>query len=375
MALPVIFFILILYGYALVTLVFSFEIEREDDTAEKDLPEQPRSVSVIVPFRNETDQLEGIVKDLASQSYPDELWEVIFIDDHSDDGSFAKVESLLESNKLSGRNFYIHSLAPGKSGKKKALSHGIGQAKYDWIIQVDADCRLGPGFIASHMLFLEKHPSDLVAGLVKTGRERTGFLASYERLDMLSLMGIAAGSFGLERPMLCSGANLAYSRELYLEARSFDPENIISSGDDMFLMIGARKLGKTMNFTTRKRSMVETSPVKDFRKLIQQRIRWGSKTAFYRMTDIQSLAVLVSLANLIILFMPLWIVLMTGSWPWLVGGWILKTFADFILLWRITGAAGNRVDMRQFIPVSLIYYPIFVITLAGILLGKPVWKR
>ena len=93
------------------------------------------------------------------------------------------------------------------------------------------------------------------------------------------------------------------------------------------------------------------------------------------MTDIQSLAVLVSLANLIILLLPLWIVLMPGSWPWLAGGWILKTFADFMLLWRITGATGNRSDLRLFLPVSLAYYPVFVITLAGILLGKPVWKR
>ena len=375
MALPVIFFILILYGYALVIFLFSFEIERDDSTGGEDLPEHPQHVSVIVPFRNEADRLEGIVLDLASQSYPDELWEVIFIDDHSDDASFSKVESLIETNHLSRRGFNLHSLTAGKSGKKAALFHGISQAKYDWIIQVDADCRLGPGFIASHMLFLENHPSDLVAGLVTTGRERSSFPAWFERLDMLSLMGSAAGSFGLGRPMLCSGANLAYSRKVYMETRTFDPEDLISSGDDMFLMIGARKLGRILNFTTSSGSMVETSPADNFRKLISQRIRWGSKTTSYGMTDIQSLAVLVSLANLIILLLPLWIVLMPGSWPWLAGGWILKTFADFMLLWRITGATGNRSDLRLFLPVSLAYYPVFVITLAGILLGKPAWKR
>jgi len=375
MALPVIIFILILYGYALVMLLFSFEIERDDSTSGGDLPEHLRYVSVIVPFRNEKDHLEGIVVDLISQSYPDELWEVIFIDDHSDDASFAKVESLIKDNHLADREFYLHSLTTGKSGKKAALSHGIGRAKYDWIIQVDADCRLGAEFIASHMSFLENHPSDLVAGLVTTGKDSPGFLGCFERLDILSLMGSAAGSFGLGRPMLCSGANLAYSRELYLETRTFDPENVISSGDDMFLMIGARKLGKTLNFTMSRRSMVETSPVNDFRKLITQRIRWGSKTTSYRITDIQSLAILVSLANLIILLLPLWIVLMAGSWPWLAGGWILKTFADFMLLWRTTGATGNRADLRQFLPVSLAYYPVFMITLAGILSGKPVWKR
>jgi len=375
MALSVIIFILILYGYALVMFLFTFEIEKDDSTSEEDLPEHLQRVSVIVPFRNEKDHLEGIVTDLASQSYPNELWEVIFIDDHSDDASFSNVESLIEIHHLAGRDFYLHSLTTDKSGKKAALSHGIGHAKYDWIIQVDADCRLGPGFIASHMSFLENHPSDLVAGLVTTRRGRGNLLSSFERLDMLSLMGSAAGSFGLGRPMLCSGANLAYSRELYYETRTFDPENVISSGDDMFLMIGARKLGKTLNFTLSRRSMVETSPVNDFGKLITQRMRWGSKTTSYRMTDIQSFALLVTLANIIILFLPLWIVLMPGSWPWLAGGWILKTFADFMILWRTTGATENRADLRQFLPVSLAYYPVFMITLAGILVRKPVWKR
>jgi hypothetical protein len=93
------------------------------------------------------------------------------------------------------------------------------------------------------------------------------------------------------------------------------------------------------------------------------------------MTDIQSLAILVTLTNIIILFLPLWIVLMAGSWPWLAGGWILKTFADFMLLWRTAGATGNRADLRRFLPVSLAYYPLFMITLAGILLRKPAWKR
>jgi cellulose synthase/poly-beta-1,6-N-acetylglucosamine synthase-like glycosyltransferase len=303
------------------------------------------------------------------------LWEVIFVDDHSEDGSFLKLRTLLENSLLSGRGFYCLFLPPDKSGKKAALSYGIEYAKNDWIIQVDADCRIGTGFIVSHMSFLEKHPSDLVAGLVTSGRGDGNFLERFERLDLLSLSGSAAGSFGLGRPMMCSGANLAYSRELYMETRAFDPATSTASGDDMFLMIGARKLGKTLSFLMDRKSVAETRPVKDLRTLLAQRIRWGSKTTVYKMADIQWLAILVSLVNLIILFLPLWIILMAGAWPWLVGGVILKTFADFLLLYRITGATGHRIDLRLFIPASVVYYPIFAVTLVGALLGKPVWKR
>ena len=40
----------------------------------------------------------------------------------------------------------------------------------DWIIQLDADCRIPSGYLSSQMEFLDSHPSDLVAGLVTTGR-------------------------------------------------------------------------------------------------------------------------------------------------------------------------------------------------------------
>ncbi len=374
MALPEIIILLIIYCYTLVILLFYLEIEK-DPGVTGDFVEHPRPVSVIVPFRNEADHLPGLVNDLALQTYPDELWEVLFVNDHSEDGSASKLESLLKSQALESSGFSCHSLPSDRSGKKAALFYGIEHAKHERIIQVDADCRLGRRFIASHISFLNVYPSDLTAGVVTTGRGKGNFLETFERLDMLSLVGSGAGSFSLGRPMMCSGANLSYSKELYMETRSFDPELTTASGDDMFLMIGARKLGKTLTFNTSRESLVETGPVKDLWTMIAQRIRWGSKSGRYRMPDIQLLAILVTLTNISILLMPVWFILFSGVWPWLAGFWFLKTLADFLLLFRITGVTGQRADLRLFIPVSLVYYPLFLITVTGALLGKPFWKR
>jgi len=374
MALPVIIFLILIYFYGLVIFIFFIEIEKESGIP-GDFLENPRPVSVIVPFRNEADNLPGLLNDLAAQSYSDGFWEVIFVDDHSEDGSVSILDYLLKTKVPESADFSCLCLPSGRSGKKAALSHGIENAKNDWIIQLDADCRVGPRFIASHLSFLKESPADLIAGMVTTRRGSGNFLEIFERLDMLSLVGSGAGSFGLGRPVMCSGANLAYSRELYKETRSFDPEMDTASGDDMFLMIGARKLGKTLSYTVSRESIVETGPVKDLRSFIAQRIRWGSKTSLYGMADIQFLAILVSLANLFILLLPLLFLLYTGWWPWLVGGWFFKTLADFMLLYRITGLTGQRSDLRFYIPVTLVYYPLFLITLAGAIFVKPVWKR
>ena len=373
MALTVIIFLIVIYFYGLIIFIFFIEMGREQEIS-GEYHERPRPVSVIVPFRNEVENLPGLLDDLAVQSYPGDFWEVLFVDDHSEDGSGAGLESLLKSTAMERRDFRCLYLPSGKSGKKAALSHGIEHARNDWIIQLDADCRVGPRFIESHISFLEQNPSDLIAGIVTTGRGRGNFLETFERLDMLSLAGSAAGSFGLGRPVMCSGANLAYSRELYMETRSFDPESGTASGDDMFMMIGARKLGKTLSYTVNRESIVETGPVKDLRAFIAQRVRWGSKSSRYAMADIQFLAILVSLTNLCILLLPLFIPLFNDWWPWLAGGWIFKTFADFILLYRITGLTRHRSDLRFYIPVSLVYYPVFLVTVAGAVLVKPVWK-
>jgi cellulose synthase/poly-beta-1,6-N-acetylglucosamine synthase-like glycosyltransferase len=369
MALPVIILLIVVYGYTLLILLFYLEIDKDPDHGDSPM-EYSRSISVIVPFKNEAVYLKGLLEDFSKQSYPAELLEVIFVDDHSMDGSAAILASMIGD----WEHFSQLSLPPGLSGKKKALAHGVQHAKYEWIVQVDADCRLSRGFISAHATFLEKQPSDLVAGIVNTGTGKGNFLEIFERLDILSLAGSAAGSFSLGRPMICSGANLSYSKKLYRETRNFDPETSIASGDDMFLMIGARKLGRTLSFNTLREAMVTTAPVKDWRSLINQRIRWGSKTGRYGMPDIQLLALLVTLANISILLMPLWAILFPFLWPWLAGSYFVKTLADFMLLYRITGISGSRKSLKMFLPVSLLYYPYFIVSVLGALRGKYAWK-
>ena len=369
MAPPLIILLLIVYGYSLLMFLFNQEVEKDPDPMD-DQNEQGTGVSVVVPFRNEAEHLPALMDDFASQSYPHELLEILLVDDHSVDGS----ASLAEAAAAGKGHFRYLELAPGITGKKKALAHAVRQAKHDRIIQVDADCRVGPKFVATHMAFFEKHPSDLVAGIVTTWKERGNFLEIFDRLDILSLIGAGAGSFGVGRPMMCSGANLSYSRELYLETRPFDPEERVASGDDMFLLIGARKLGRTCSFMSNRESIVRTAPQKNPAAMLSQRVRWSSKAGNLRMPDIQLLGVLVSLTNISILLMPLWIILFPAWWPWLAGAWIIKTLADFLLLFKMTGICGSRSDLRVFLPVSLLYYPYFMAILLYALWRKPAWK-
>lgn len=332
--------------------------------------ENPLPVTVIIPFRDEERHLAGLVGDLSNQSYPENKFEVIFVNDHSQDGSKALLKKLLRSKS----DFRCLNLPRDRSGKKHALNFAVRHARSEWIIQTDADCRLGPYFIASHMAFLEAYPSDMVAGLVTSRSESGDFVESFERLNLLSLVGTGAGSFHYGRPVMCNGANLVYSKDLFLTTRQFDPVEEVPSGDDMFLMIGARKLGKNLSYNLARESMVETWPACNPGKLIVQHIRWASKAFHFKMTDIQLLALLVVLTNLMVVLIPVIILMIPEGWPWYVSAYVIKTLTDFNLLYRITGYTGQRKSLRMFLPVSLLYYLFHLVILVGALFNRPGWK-
>ena len=125
MALPVIILLLIIYGYTLIILLFSLEIERDVDPS-TDPKDPPAYVSVVVPFRNEEDHLPGLLEDFAGQTYPAEHMEIIFVDDHSEDGS----ASIVTSGASQNQHFHHLELPPQISGKKKALFCPARRARY-----------------------------------------------------------------------------------------------------------------------------------------------------------------------------------------------------------------------------------------------------
>lgn len=329
-----------------------------------------RGVSLVIPFRNEAMHLPAILADLKAQDYPAHLFSVVLVNDHSTDGSLELVRSITENME----QFRCLDLPGGRSGKKEALAYALSKVTSSWILQTDADCRLGPAFISSHMQHQELHSSELVAGMVSTGKAGGGFLEAFERLDLLALNGCGAGSFAVGKPLMCSGANLLYSMDLYRESRVFDPSGQVKSGDDMFLLIGARKLKKNVSFNTGKDGLVLTAPVENAATLVRQRIRWGAKSAHYGMADIQAVALLVSMVSILMLLAPLGIFLRPEISVWILGGVGLKILADFMILSAASQRTGLTKSLWWYLPAALLHPFYLAIVIVGSIRGKSSWK-
>jgi glycosyltransferase involved in cell wall biosynthesis len=102
------------------------------------------TISIIIPVYNEVDILTELVESVyaALDKYHDE-WEVIFVDDGSEDNSFSKLKSIAEKD-LSQmvviglrRNF----------GQTTAIAAGIDHAQGDILVLMDADLQNDPSDI------------------------------------------------------------------------------------------------------------------------------------------------------------------------------------------------------------------------------------
>ncbi len=103
--------------------------------ADMDLP----PVSVIVPARNETANIERCVRSLLAQDYPD--FELIVVDDGSEDATPAILARLRADDQRLKILTLSEALPPGWAGKTHAMQRGFEQARFDsrWLLFSDAD--------------------------------------------------------------------------------------------------------------------------------------------------------------------------------------------------------------------------------------------
>ncbi len=192
--------------------------------------------SVIIPFRNESNNLPTLLYSLSALKYPTDLFEILLVNDESEDNSV----EICKEFQLNHPELQIQILENNRksnSPKKDAILTAINKSKYEHIITTDADCEVPLFWL---QVFNEKilaSKSKLIAGPVGflESNSKT-LLAKFEELDFMSLQAAGAGAFGIKNAFMCNGANLCYNKAAFLDAEGFQGNDHISSGDDVFLL-------------------------------------------------------------------------------------------------------------------------------------------
>ena len=310
-------------------------------------------VSVVVACRNEQKNLPALLDSIAQQSYPGNLFEVIFVDDGSTDktlevlSEFAGISNILTLNSI------------GK-GKKQALRTGIIAAKGNLIITTDADCRMGKNWIRIIAAFYELNRPDMIICPVQI-ESAPGIFGKFQELEFMSLQGITAGSAISEEPTMCNGANLAFKKSMYLHHSDYLHDEI-NSGDDIFLMHNLKKEYRSkILWLESSDAMVMTESSSTIGSFLKQRSRWISKGKSYKDRDTIVLGIVIFVA--IVLQISCFIAWL--FYPVLTGVFlvilILKSVPDFLILLNTSGRYGKKKLMWWFLPAQIIY-PIYVLS-------------
>ena len=120
------------------------------------------TVSVLVAVRNETDRiLVASLESLLAQNYP---FEVIAVDDHSEDDSAGVMKTLSAEDP----RLQVLEAPAGARGKREALAHAAQKAEGTWLLFTDADATLKPDALASGMALAYQERIDGLSLLPKT---------------------------------------------------------------------------------------------------------------------------------------------------------------------------------------------------------------
>jgi glycosyltransferase involved in cell wall biosynthesis len=114
-------------------------------------------VSIVIPCRNEARFIEGVLRDIRAQSYPQEQLEVWVVDGRSDDGTREIVDN------WSRTNAKVHLLDNPDRYAPYAMNRGIRASEGDIVLRMDAHASYPPDYV-------EK----LVRGLLDTGADNVG---------------------------------------------------------------------------------------------------------------------------------------------------------------------------------------------------------
>lgn len=352
--LPVIIsvFILIAYLALIVAFVrgwaktpfFDAEFTSIQHQSEREKP------SVVVCCRNEAHHLPALIEALRSQHC--QSFELIWVNDHSTD----QTQQVLEDSLIYFTDAQI--IQSPLPGKKHAQRAGILAAKGEFIITTDADCVPSSTWIETMVNFQSQQQADLIIAPVKFYRGKSLF-TRIQQLEFATLVGSGMGAAGAGMPVFCNAANMAFTKQAWLDSAGDLHEEVLS-GDDVFLLHSIKKRKGKVAVLKSMQAMVVTGYQKTLKSFCRQRLRWASKTPEYKDVDTIVIGLIVAAINLLMPVLAVSAVFYLQLWLLLGVVFLLKLMIDALFLMTIRPFFQLKITMLGILLLSF-FYPFYVI--------------
>ncbi|MEQ1552618.1 MAG: glycosyltransferase, partial [Ferruginibacter sp.] len=367
-------FLIIYYRYAF-TSIQQFNNSSKNNTTQ---------LSIIIPARNEEANIEKCIRSILQNNYPKHLYEIIVVDDHSDDGTVNIVNKLAMQNVklILLKDFVTVKI---NSYKKKAIEVAIAQANGTLIITTDADCIVPTAWLQTIANFYEEKKPVFIAAPVSIVTKNR-FIEIFQTLDFMALQGITAAVVYKKQMTMCNGANMAYERKVFYDVGGFAGIDNIASGDDMLLMHKIyNEYPNRVLFLKLKEVIVKTAAVSTIKQFINQRVRWASKADKYDDKRILPILMIVYFFNFLMFLIPIIAIFFNPTisirymqYPILTLWFcmlVLKTVVELFFLYPVASFFENK-RLLWFFPLLQPFH-IFYTIIAGWLgkFAKYSWKE
>ncbi len=370
--------------YLLGIGLFIYGFDKVNHFQLQDLPAKTK-FSVVIPFRNEAENLPRLLASISKLNYPKSLFEIILVDDDSSDESVAIINKFISkrpfdkvyterSRSTQGDIRVIQNKRHSNSPKKDAITAAIEVSKFDWIMTTDADCILPTYWLDVFDECIQTKRTDCIVAPV-TYRGENSFFNRFQILDFLSLQGATIGGFGIHKPFMCNGANFGYRKSVFKALNGFDGNSEIASGDDIFLLEKfIKKDSQNVHYLKSQKAIVTTKPAKSVSELIQQRLRWATKTSRYTNRFAKGVGIIVLLGNLVCLALIPAVVLNVMALKTAIALFVIKFSIDFLLLFKTSRFFKQETLLLSYLFSSFLY-PFFSIYIVLLSLFKSYeWK-
>lgn len=326
-------------------------------------------LSIIIPFRNEQERIKPILEILSKEIRLPEGSEVIFVNDHSEDGT----AELLKFYSTAIPSFLLFPLSEFETGKKAAISLGVSKASNSFIVTLDADTLPTQEGINAMANLAADEQIQMVCGMVVQKSDRW-IGSSFSDLEFLSLSGSGAAFAGLGFPFLCNGAFLGFQKEAFLEVGGYSGNWKYPGGDDLFLLEKIKKTygKKAIHYLTGFAETAETPGDGGISEFFERRIRWGSKSAGYGLSGKVLTAVMIWIHVSWFCLFGYHLAFENLAHILVVGG--VKMIADFAMLGSLCIRYRRKEIIPYIIPASLLHPLYLAFTAFASQKGTFSWK-
>jgi len=353
-------------SYFIVTLLLLKGIQRKYDKSGS----QP-TISILIPARNEGENIERCLYSLANLDYPANKLEILILNDRSTDETAMIAQNFCTKYKHF-RLLTIEKDDAGLSGKMNVLAQGLESATGEIILVTDADCEVNRPWAAGLVSYFTCD-TGMVGGVTVLARpdRNESWFTRIQALDWLYLQCVAAGMTGIGHPVSILGNNFAFRKAAYEAVGGFRKIGFSLTEDMALMQAIIRRTNWKIKYTLYPETLIYSQAEKTIKSLVQQRLRWlsGGLKSPLGGWIIMLIAFFTHLSIGLAFFL-------NGLWLAALPGLIAVFVADFSLLYLLIRRLYLHYLMSSFVPFEL-YYFIYSIFLAILAPFRPrlTWKN